>query len=688
MSQLSLNAQNLVNTLSQLTGTTRQASTGTATQALPVQIAFGGNQQITVQNARTLQSATVTRQALQGEVRPGAQYQAHIQQTAQATTLNLFSQGDNPAPLNLKLSQQQFEQILKLPASQILASGQKAIEVKGKITEVGTRQLQVILEGSKQALTLPLPSTISARRFSEGQALVISLQPTGSQWHLQIKAQAQSPALSVLDPANKPQHLQVVSQILASAGKPVALSQNLQPALANWLGVKIVPSPENALLNVAPGGKAELHLKGERPVATVNLDQNGLSLLTKGQTQAPGTIVQSPAQTAQRAPVDIASPSATLQNKANPSTPTSAIANPLTLNTREVKAAIQALQRLTLPNTQSPSQTLQHVINVLSESQNIKSPELKSVLTNIIKVIRGENPGLTVPPVANAVEKVARETVSSAQSPKALLNTNIEPQGVSTAKTEAAASPALSQPENLRQLLTFTPLAVTPVSLTPSTAQPGILGGLVTLLQLTLASRISRPSAAVLEQTQQLLVSLFPSAAPKPSQRAGRPLSDLAQLEQKHGLIKEIGRMLATHQHNKLANAEAALQNQETFYYVLPNLFSAQQQDIELLIRREKPDQQNDKNKAKSGTCWHLTMKLDVGETGQLLSKAKLLGENLEVDFYTSNDDTLVLVRTYLPLLKRRLDSLGITVDKAQSQLGKIPESLQQRPYHIFETKA
>ena len=81
-------------------------------------------------------------------------------------------------------------------------------------------------------------------------------------------------------------------------------------------------------------------------------------------------------------------------------------------------------------------------------------------------------------------------------------------------------------------------------------------------------------------------------------------------------------------------------------------------------------------------------MKLGVGDIGELLTKAKLQPDQLALDFYASNDAVLKQLMNFLPLLKRRLVSLGIEVTKSQCQLGKIPETLDQRSYHIFKAKA
>ena len=165
-------------------------------------------------------------------------------------------------------------------------------------------------------------------------------------------------------------------------------------------------------------------------------------------------------------------------------------------------------------------------------------------------------------------------------------------------------------------------------------------------------------------------------------------MSELSQLEQKHQLMKEIGRLLSGHQTSKLSNAEQMIQGQESFYYNLPSALGGTFKDIELLIKREDGNKEDLSVAEQGNKTWQLTMKLAVGELGELLTKAKLRADTLELNFYASNETVKIQVLNFLPLLRRKLDSLGIEVSKSQCQLGKIPDTLQQRPYHMFQAKA
>ena len=241
----------------------------------------------------------------------------------------------------------------------------------------------------------------------------------------------------------------------------------------------------------------------------------------------------------------------------------------------------------------------------------------------------------------------------------------------------------------IKQLLTTPALALSSVQLVTPPASQGLLSGLITLLQVSLAARLMRNQPSQAERIAQILPGIFnETSSTSGTANPQRAMQDFAQLEQKQQLMREIGKLLAEHQSNKLNNAEKLLQGQDTFYYNLPTAFAGVFKNIELLIKRDETHEQNKQQATPNTQTWQLTLKLSVGELGELLSKAKLRRDELELDFYASNDVVLKQLMNFLPLLKRRLESLGIEVSKSQCQLGKMPETLDQRSYHIFQAKA
>lgn len=240
----------------------------------------------------------------------------------------------------------------------------------------------------------------------------------------------------------------------------------------------------------------------------------------------------------------------------------------------------------------------------------------------------------------------------------------------------------------IRQLLTAPALNLSTLQMISPTTSQGFIGGLVTLLQMSLSARMTRNQSSRAEHITSTLNNFLGGIKKKETSVTTKALAEMSQLDQKHQLMKEIGRIFSGHQTNKLSNAEQMIQGQDTFYYNLPSVLGGTFKDIELLIKREDTNKEKSSAAGAQNKTWQLTMKLDVGELGGLLTKAKLRSDTLEINFYASNETVKIQVMNYLPLLRRKLDSIGIEVSKSQCQLGKIPDTLQQRPYHMFQTKA
>ena len=93
--------------------------------------------------------------------------------------------------------------------------------------------------------------------------------------------------------------------------------------------------------------------------------------------------------------------------------------------------------------------------------------------------------------------------------------------------------------------------------------------------------------------------------------------------------------MLSSHQHHKLKSIESSLQGQDQLHYALPNMFHKNGDDIELLIKRESKESENEQDAGKNAS-WYLTMKLDVGPLGQMLAKTQLRDDEIKLQLYTS----------------------------------------------------
>jgi hypothetical protein len=81
-------------------------------------------------------------------------------------------------------------------------------------------------------------------------------------------------------------------------------------------------------------------------------------------------------------------------------------------------------------------------------------------------------------------------------------------------------------------------------------------------------------------------------------------------------------------------------------------------------------------------------MKFEIGKQGEMLAKTLLIENQIDLQIYTSNEGLKNQVLEYLPLLQKRLSSLGIELINKGCQLGKIPKTLDSAHFSVFETDA
>ena len=244
-----------------------------------------------------------------------------------------------------------------------------------------------------------------------------------------------------------------------------------------------------------------------------------------------------------------------------------------------------------------------------------------------------------------------------------------------------------SLPERIQQVLSTAALVTTPTTLTTPVNQSGFVQGLVTLLQLALAGRAlqRQPSLKTLIDSSDSVIAKTLSNMGV-STTPSRVSQDVNQLDTRQQLLSQLKTLLASHQQTKVSNAEARIQGQEAFYYILPSL-SQTQAPTELLIQREKERQNQQEQSQDKRKLWNVTMKLDIGDAGQVLAKSKIDQNTITLSLYASNDIILRRLADTLPYLTKRLSSLGLEVAEANYQRGQIPDTLNTRPHQIFETR-
>ena len=194
--------------------------------------------------------------------------------------------------------------------------------------------------------------------------------------------------------------------------------------------------------------------------------------------------------------------------------------------------------------------------------------------------------------------------------------------------------------------------------------------------QPSLKAQIDAPDSIVSKTLANMGITSQPS----------RISQDMNQLDGRQQLLSHLKTLLTSHQQNKIANVDSRIQGQDSFYYILPSL-SQHQTPPELLIKREQGGQNHKQEQAGQRSLWNVTMKLNIGDSGQVLAKSKIDKNTITLDLYASNDEILRRIGDTLPYLQRRLTSLGLVVEKTSYQRGHIPDTLNSRPHQIFETR-
>ncbi|MBD3585440.1 flagellar hook-length control protein FliK [Salinimonas sp. HHU 13199] len=245
---------------------------------------------------------------------------------------------------------------------------------------------------------------------------------------------------------------------------------------------------------------------------------------------------------------------------------------------------------------------------------------------------------------------------------------------------------------NQSQISQFAQAILQPIS-PPLIAQPSpsnsFNSALVSLFQLVLSGRASLSQSNVSSAAYSHMLS--EPGEPKNTASTGaayqRFASELASLDKQAGLLNPLKTLLANHQSAFLSNLESRSQGNDHLYFCLPFRSEYCSKPPEILIKRETDDD-NDSTDGWSAKTWSLTMKLEAGDSGEVLAKTKISGETVNLNLYASTPVLLDKIRQTLPMLINRFSASGLIVETAHAQQGKIPDSLQQSPYQVFEVTA
>ncbi|TDF39508.1 flagellar hook-length control protein FliK [Alteromonadaceae bacterium M269] len=644
---------------------------------------------------------SLPRQQLRGELQAGGTYQTQLlpQQNANPQTNSAITSqpilrflAPSDLSLNVPLSRPQSQSlILSLPNTAIRQIADTSQIISGRIIQVSANAITVDVSSTNATqagipasdrLVLNVPNAL--QNYSTGQNVQIRLNPENRQLSILLNATNQ---LSRNIPLLEATAQNLNSQGNTTVTSPTSLLNVFSSRALNIPLLDVIPALKKAastLSNNANFNSLNTHTatnlkvssqeanvpRAENPSSRLSFTSNGVLISTRVNTEqatlnqitAPQlkqlktlSITANQPNTAAEKVDGANRPSRAVDNTvvgSNNNTPVSPTSETRSenflrqLNTsgrsQEILNQVQTLIRHSRPLSEAPSKTLESIGNALLENNLVEDPLLN-------KVVKDVKPQLS--------------------------------QGLPGSVSDGS--------EVVRQLLTLPPASLTSSSLSTPAPNNSLISGLVGLLQITLASRLAKSGAKSLERATQALAPILatPGIAKPTKQQVAKSLNEISQADQKHALLKELGRFFVSHQNNKLSSIEQQLNGQEGLYYVLPSALGEQRKDIELLIKR-KQDEDGEKSKGdKNIRSWHINMKLDAGSKGELLAKARLREKEVEVDFYTSNNELKNLVLNFLPLLKKKLQELGIQLTKSQCQLGKIPASLQRKPYQILETR-
>lgn len=601
--------------------------------------------------------------------------------------------------------------------------------VNAKVIAITNNTLTVSTQINQRPQTIQLSlNTSSKPNIDVGQQVQLQIVPQGNNWKVTLLTPASAPKqITTVSAPQAPQANTVsTKEPAATSNQPTQRSLERTHLVNNSIQLTVSKSAITTLLQS----------ESARPAITNNGNQISLprqdlqALLVK----QPGLLPESLTQKIVALPVQVKMVTLSMSKPASGQLTviqkTPAMEVKLTPEqTQSVKKLIQSTAnevRPGLPETQKQATVASPPLTTKVAAQQTSSPVLAAAQNNLPVSPNKAPANLETPNQTSSLtaEKIAAIPVAEKQQVTQQISEiirRIMPQTVSPSQAiiqleKTLADPAiLKNPETskvieqlakqiqqsvpqgkdtdaaqIKQVLVQSPLVMTSTQIAPTSQNQnqGLIGGLITLLQVTLAARMAKTQPQHSEGLAQAVSTLVSGAAKPTTQQSTRSMNDLSQLDQKHQLLKQVSNILAQHQLSKLASAEQNIQGQDSFYYVLPSGSGEQKRDIELLIKRETESQQQNNQQETKSAVWHLTMKLDIGDMGQILTKAKLRDTSLELDLYTSNQSVKEQVLNFLPLFKKRLESLGIEVAKSQCQLGKIPTQLQQRPYQIFETQA
>ncbi|MBC3764972.1 flagellar hook-length control protein FliK [Neptunicella marina] len=584
-----------------------------------------------------------------------------------------FIAHDIAQSVQLEISPRLTAQLLSLPASQLrfIAGAPLSLPVDvGQITAQKIElQITAPLHANNQVKSINIPKALQLQltdtpatkpsELSIGQQTSVYLKTdkvqtlnTGQSLILELKPQGQNWVAELRDNFNK-------------RSRPVAIEpQTAQDILIKLAQHRPVNIPAQALQQLAP------QLQKLNPVQNL-LSSNGTATDDKQNTTTIKSLNVAIIQSKPLLTVDIARApliSISPENKSFAQIKQWIDAQPAVKN-----------QSVSPPNSANQPPAIASDRTAETTQHNSASPAKVAQIfqeLNMRLIPQQTSPGVLMLQIQNAL---VNDELPANSELKNLIESKL--QQIVQAQPKSQAQDWL----HIRNLITTPALPLSVNQLLSPQPNQGFIAGLVALLQLSLSARLSRLNP---EHSQQINELFSKIASSSPTSGMTNGVRELSQLEQTTDLTKTIARLIANHQASKLSSAEQQMQGQDQLYYHFGTGNTPQNKDVEILIKRSPDKDSSAKKKDTDNKLWQLSMKLKIAETGEMLVKARLRESELELDIYTSNQTTREQVLNFMPLLKKRFDSLNIQLARSAVQLGKIPQSLQRKPYQLIEMQA
>ncbi len=227
------------------------------------------------------------------------------------------------------------------------------------------------------------------------------------------------------------------------------------------------------------------------------------------------------------------------------------------------------------------------------------------------------------------------------------------------------------------------------IQLLGQSSSSGIINGLVKVLTATLLAKLNLSSSelgSMLSSFSNISGGDKKSNTNKNVNNSTKAIQELNRLDPQGKLFEQINALLSKHRLQKLTSIESTIQGNESLQYSLPNPLSVESKDIEIVIKKEQ-DQHEEQKKEETQTQWHLSMKLPIGKHGDALAKIKINNQNIALNFYASNAVLKNRIEKYLPLLNQRLEKAGLKI-QTHCFVGDIPSSLIKTNLQMVHTYA